>query len=170
MATRPGMYVGQDELEVRGDMLKVGDSAPNFALTSNNWATKTLKDYAGKVKIFSVMPSLETRVCAAQTRRFNEEAAGLGDDIVILGISSDLPYTQRRWCAAEGVEQVETLSDHKSMGFSDAYGVHVVPLRICQRALFVVDKNNVVQYAEYVPMIGNEVTFSAALEKAKELV
>src|SRR5690242_7876620 len=140
MATRPGMYVGQDELEVRGEMLAVGDTAPAFTLTSNNWAPKTLQDFEGKVKILSVVPSLDTRVCAAQTRRFNEEAAKLGDDIVIIGISSDLPYTQRRWCAAEGIEQVVTLSDHKTMAFSDTYGVHVVPMRICQRALFVVDK------------------------------
>jgi thiol peroxidase len=164
------MYVGQDELEVRGEQLSVGDTAPAFSLTSNNWSPKTLGDFAGKVKILSVVPSLETRVCAAQTRRFNEEAAKLGDDVAILGISSDLPYSQRRWCAAEGIEQVITLSDHKTMGFSDAYGVHVVPMRICQRALFVIDKNNVIRYAEYVPIMGNEVSFDAALAKARELI
>jgi thiol peroxidase len=170
MATRPGMYVGQDELEVRGEMLKVGDTAPEFSLTGNNWSPKTLADFAGKVKILSIVPSLDTRVCAAQTRRFNEEATGLGSSVIVLGISADLPYAQRRWCAAEGIDQVVTLSDHKSMAFSETYGVHVIPLRICQRALFVLDKNNVIRYAEYVPVMGNEVTFDAALAKAKELV
>lgn len=170
MATRPGMYVGQDELEVRGEMLQVGDTAPDFSLTGNNWSPKTLADFAGKVKILSVVPSLDTRVCAAQTRRFNEEATALGSDVIVLGISADLPYAQRRWCAAEGIDQVVTLSDHKTMEFSESYGVHVTPLRICQRALFVLDKNNVIRYAEYVPVIGNEVSFDAALATAKELV
>jgi thiol peroxidase len=170
MATRPGMMVGQNEMEVGGEMLHVGDSAPEFSLTSNNWTPKSLADYAGKVKILSVVPSLDTRVCAAQTRRFNEEATNLGGDVIVLGISADLPYAQRRWCAAEGIDRVVTLSDHKTMQFSDTYGVHVLPLRICQRALFVIDKNNVIQYAEYVPVMGNEVSFDAALAKAKELV
>lgn len=170
MATRPGMVVGNDELEVRGDMLNVGDAAPDFALTSNNWSPKSLADFEGKVKILSVVPSLDTRVCAAQTRRFNEEVTSLGSDVVVLGISADLPYAQRRWCAAEGIDRVVTLSDHKTMSFSDAYGVHVTPMRICQRALFVVDKNDVIQYAEYVPIIGSEVDFDAALSKVKKLV
>jgi thiol peroxidase len=164
------MYVGQEELAVQNEMLKVGDFAPDFTLTANNWSSKTLADYEGKVKIISVVPSLDTRVCAAQTRRFNEEAAGLGSDVVILTVSADLPYAQRRWCAAEGIDQVVTLSDHKDMNFSDAYGVHVIDMRITQRALFVIDRDDVVQYAEYVPIIGNEVHFDDALAKARALV
>jgi thiol peroxidase len=151
-------------------MLKVGDPAPDFRLTANNWSIKSLADYAGKVKIISVVPSLDTRVCAAQTRRFNQEAAGLGSEVVILTVSADLPYAQRRWCAAEGIDQVETLSDHKDMNFSDAYGVHVIDMRITQRALFVLDRENVIQYAEYVHLMGDEVTFDSALAKARELV
>jgi thiol peroxidase len=164
------MVVGQTEHPVQHDMLKVGDPAPAFHLTANDWSQKTLADYAGKVKILSIVPSLDTRVCAAQTRRFNQEAATLGDGIVILTVSADLPYAQRRWCGAEGVEHVVTLSDHRDMSFSDAYGVHVSDMRICQRALFVIDRNDVIQYAEYVPMMGSEVTFDAALQKARELV
>ncbi len=170
MTSRPGMFIGQDEMAVQNDMLKVGEVAPDFELTANNWAMKTLADYADKIKIISVVPSLDTRVCAAQTRRFNVEAAGLADDIVILTVSADLPYAQRRWCAAEGIDQVVTLSDHKDMNFADAFGVHVIDMRITQRALFVLDREDVVQYAEYVPAIGNEVTFDAALAKARELV
>ncbi len=168
--TRPGMVIGETEFAVHNDTLKVGDSAPDFRLTANDWKPKTLADYPGKVKILSIIPSLDTRVCAAQTRRFNQEAANLSDDVVILTVSADLPYAQRRWCGAEGIDKVITLSDHKDMNFSDGYGVHVSDLRICQRALFVVDQNNVVQYAEYVPIMGHEVTFDAALTKARELV
>lgn len=164
------MFIGETEFPVQNAMLAVGDAAPNFRLTANDWSTKTLNDYADKIKILSIVPSLDTRVCAAQTRRFNQEAANLGENIVILTISADLPYAQRRWCGAEGIDKVVTLSDHKDMNFSDGFGVHVSPLRICQRALFVVDQHNVVQYAEYVPIIGHEVNFDAALAKARELV
>ena len=167
---RPGMMLGTVEHPVQGEMLKVGDPAPDFRLKANDWTIKSLADYAGKVKIFSVVPSLDTRVCAAQTRRFNQEAAALGENVVILTVSADLPYAQRRWCAAEGIDRVETLSDHFDMNFSDAYGVHVTDMRICQRSVFVVDQNNVVQLAQYIPVMGDEVDFDAALNKARELV
>lgn len=170
MMSRPGMMLGTVEHPVQGEMLKVGDPAPDFRLKANDWTIKSLADYAGKVKIFSVVPSLDTRVCAAQTRRFNQEAAALGENVVILTVSADLPYAQRRWCAAEGIDRVETLSDHFDMNFSDAYGVHVTDMRICQRSVFVVDQNNVVQLAQYVPVMGDEVDFDAALNKARELV
>jgi thiol peroxidase len=168
--TRAGMMIGETEHPVQGDMLRVGDAAPDFTLTANNWTTKTLADYEGKVKIISCVPSLDTRVCAAQTRRFNQEASDLGEDVVILTVSADLPYAQRRWCAAEGIERTETLSSHYDMSFADAYGVHVTTLRITQRTVFVLDRGNVVQLAEYVPVIGNEINFDAALAKARELV
>ncbi|MDZ4763680.1 MAG: thiol peroxidase [Chloroflexota bacterium] len=167
---RQGMTIGSMEFAVQNAMLNVGDAAPDFRLTANNWSPKRLNDYAGKVKIISVVPSLETRVCAAQTRRFNEEAAGLSEDVVVLTVSADLPYAQARWCSAEGIERVATLSDHKDMNFSDAYGVHVSDLRICQRAVFVVDKNDVVQLAEYVREMGDEVNFDGALAEARTLV
>ncbi len=167
---RPGMKLGDTEFAVKNEMLKVGDVAPDFRLTSNNWQTKTLADYDSKVKIISVVPSLETRVCAAQTRRFNEEAANLSDNIVVLTVSADLPYSQRRWCSAEGIDRVSTLSDHKDMNFSDVYGVHVMDLRICQRACFVVDQHNIVQHVDYVYVMGDDVNFADALAKARELV
>jgi thiol peroxidase len=164
------MMIGETEHLVQGDMLRVGDAAPDFRLTANNWGAKTLADYDGRVKLISCVPSLDTRVCAAQTRRFNQEASDLGEDVVILTVSADLPYAQRRWCAAEGIERTETLSSHYDMSFADAYGVHVTTLRITQRAVFVLDKQNVIQLAEYVPVIGNEINFDAALAKARELV
>ncbi|MBZ0284136.1 MAG: thiol peroxidase [Anaerolineae bacterium] len=164
------MKIGTMEHPVEGAMLQVGSPAPDFKLTANDWTMKTLSDYAGKVKILSIVPSLDTRVCSAQTRRFNEEAAAFGDDVVVLTISADLPYAQRRWCGAEGIERVVTLSDHKDMNFSDVYGVHVTDLRICQRACFVVDQNNVVQFVDYVPVIGEEINFVAALSAVQKLV
>lgn len=167
---RAGMRIGEIEYPVQGEMLQVGAVAPNFKLMANNWTAKTLGDYAGKVKIISVVPSLDTRVCSAQTHYFNKAASDLSEAIVILTVSADLPYAQRRWCGAEGVDRVETLSDHKDMNFSEAYGVHVCDLRICQRACFVVDKNDVVQYAEYMPAIGSEINFEAVLATARELV
>jgi thiol peroxidase len=168
--SRPGMMLGTVEHPVQGEMLKIGDIAPDFRLKANDWKIKSLADYDGKVKIFSLVPSLDTRVCAAQTRRFNQEAAALSEKVVILTVSADLPYAQRRWCAAEGIDRVETLSDHFDMNFSDAYGVHVTDMRICQRSVFVVDQHNVVQLAQYVPVMGDELDFDSVLEKARELV
>jgi thiol peroxidase len=168
--TRAGMMLGEREFPVEGAMLETGYPAPDFALTANNWQMKSLADYAGKIKLISVVPSLDTRVCATQTRRFNAEASNLSSDTVVLTVSADLPYAQRRWCAAEGIERVETLSDHKDMNFSNAFGVHVIDLRITQRAVFVLDQNNVVRYAEYVHVMGDEPNYEAALDAVKALV
>lgn len=170
MGKRPGMMVGSHEHPVQGDMLEVGQKAPDFVLLANDRSPRTLADYSGKVKIFSVIPSIDTSTCAAQTHRFNKEAASLGDDVVILTVSSDLPPALKRYCGNEGIDKTETLSTHKDMQFADAYGVHDTEWRGCQRAVFVVDRDDVVQYAEYVPVIGEEVNFEAALSKAKELV
>lgn len=170
MNNRPGMMIGSTDHPVAGPMLTIGDHAPDFALTANDWTMKTLADYKGKVKIVSIVPSLDTRVCSAQTRRFNVEAAALGDNVVVLTVSADLPYAQRRWCGAEGIERVVTLSDHKDMSFSTAYGVHVTDLRICQRACLVVDQNDIVRHVDYVPVIGNEIDFVAALSQVQNLL
>ena len=167
---RTGMLVGDNEHTVQNDMLEVGATAPDFSLIANNFASKSLADYTEKVKILSVIPSIDTGVCSAQTRRFNEEAAKLSDEIVVLTVSADLPYALRRYCGNEGIENTETLSTHRDMGFADDYGVHDVVLRVCQRAVFVLDKDNVVQLAEYVYKMGDEVNFDAALSKAQELV
>ena len=171
MTNRPGMKVGDVEHPIQGDMLTVGSEAPDFVLVANDMqSTKSLADYAGKVKILSVVPSLETSVCSAQTRRFNEAAAGLGDDVVILTISADLPFAQKRWCGAEGLDQAVTLSTHRDMKFSDDYGVHDTAWRMNQRAVFVLDRDDVIQHTEYMSVMGNEVDFEAALAKARELL
>lgn len=169
MANRPGMVVRGKEHPVQGDMLEVGAKAPDFELVAQDFSRTTLGDFGDKVKILSVVPSLETGVCSAQTRRFNQEAASLGDNVVILTVSSDMPFTQARWCGAEGIDQVITLSSHHDMKFSDDYGVHDTEWRMNQRALFVLDANNVIQYAEYVHMMGDDVDFEAGLAAARRL-
>ncbi|MCY3797516.1 MAG: thiol peroxidase [Chloroflexi bacterium] len=166
--TRKGLMVGDNEHHVQNEMLTVGSEAPDFALIANDLSGKSLADYAGKVKVISVIPSIDTGVCADQTRRFNAEAASL-DDTVVLTVSADMPFALGRFCGAEGIDNTETLSTQRDMAFADDYGVHDTEWRICQRAVFVLDRNNVVQHAEYVPIIGNEVDYDAALAKAKEL-
>jgi len=168
--SRPGMKVGPIEHRVQNEMLRVGSPAPDFTLTATDSTPRTLANYAGKVKIISCVPSVDTSVCSAQTRRFNQEAANLDDRIVILTVSADLPFALRRYCATEGIANSETLSDHRTMKFSDDYGVHDTDWRVCQRAVFVVDQEDIVQHAEYVDTIGHEVDFDAALRKARELV
>lgn len=165
---RKGLMVGDSEHQVRNEMLAIGAAAPDFSLIANDLSSKSLADYAGKVKVISVIPSIDTGVCADQTRRFNTEAAAL-ENTVVLTVSADMPFALGRFCGSEGIENTETLSTQRDMQFADDYGVHDTDWRICQRAVFVLDRENVVQHAEYVPIIGNEVDFDAALAKAKEL-
>ena len=165
---RKGLMVGDSEHHVQNEMLEVGAAAPDFSLIANDLSSKSLADYAGKVKVISVVPSIDTGVCADQTRRFNAEAAALGNTVV-LTVSADMPFALGRFCGSEGIENSETLSTQRDMQFADDYGVHDTDWRICQRAVFVLDRDNVVRHAEYVPVIGNEVDFDAALAKAQEL-
>ncbi|RRJ64803.1 thiol peroxidase [Paenibacillus oralis] len=135
-------------LTLVGPELKVGDTAPDFRLNKNLLEEATLQDYAGKIKLISVVPSLDTGVCDAQTRRFNEEASSLGDDVVVLTVSADLPFAQARWCGAAGVDRVVTLSDYKDNSFGKAYGVLIKEFALDMRAVFVVDKENKIQYVQ----------------------
>lgn len=170
MSSRPGMMVGSNEHPVQGPMLEPGNPAPDFTLIANDLSPRTLDQYAGKVKIISVIPSIDTGVCAAQTRRFNAEAASLGDQVAVLTVSADLPFALKRYCGNEGIQNTETLSTHRDMKFADDYGVHDTAWRICQRAVFVIDQHNIIRHAEYVPVIGQEVNFDAALEAARRLL
>jgi thiol peroxidase len=170
MVTRPGMMVGAKEHHVQNEMLQVGAKAPDFVLVDNRWQDKTLADYRSKVKIISCVPSLDTEICSAQTRHFNEDAVRLGEQVMVLAVSADLPPTQRRWCAAEGIERVVTLSCSRGMRFADDYGVHDTDWGVCQRAVFVVDADDVVRLAEYVPSIGQEVNFETVLNTVRDLI
>ncbi|MFQ5612118.1 MAG: thiol peroxidase [Anaerolineae bacterium] len=162
-----GVTFQGNPLTVKGDQLKVGDKAPDFSLLGNDLSQVSLADSAGKVRLISVVTSLDTGICDAQTHRFNEEAASLGDEVVILTVSADLPFAQARWCGAAGVDRVQTLSDHRDMGFGDAYGTHVKELRLEQRSVFVVDGEGIVRYAEYVPEIAQHPDYEAALAAVK---
>lgn len=150
-----------------GGKVEVGQKAPDFSLITNKLGRATLADSAGKVRIISVVPSLDTGICDAQTRKFNEAASELGDGIVILTVSADLPFAQARWCGAAGVDRVETLSDHFDLAFGNAYGVHVKELRLDSRAVFVVDAKDVVTYAQYVGEIAEHPDYDGALAAAK---
>lgn len=168
MQERKGAFLfPKDPVTLIGPELKPGDKAPDFTVVANNLSTVTLKDTAGKVRIISVVPSLDTGVCDTQTRKFNEAASGLGDHVVVLTISADLPFAQKRWCGAAGVERVQTLSDHREMSFGSAYGTYNKEFRLESRAVFVVDSSDTVTYVEYVPAAGQEPNYEAVLEAAK---
>ena len=157
-----------DPLTVIGNALSVGDKAPDFELLANDLSTVKLSDSAGKVRLLSVVPSLDTSICDLQTRRFNEEAAEMGEKVVAYAVSADLPFAQDRWCSAAGVDRLETLSDHRDMSFGEAYGTWIKELRLEQRAIFVVDGDGVIQYVEYVPEIAQHPDYDAALEALKK--
>lgn len=145
-----------------GEQLQVGDQAPNFTVLSNDLSEKSLADYAEKVKLISVVPSLDTGVCSEQTKRFNEEADKL-DNVHILTISMDLPFAQSRWCAAEGVKNLDTLSDHREADFGKKYGVLIEELRLLARAIFVVDEQDRVTYVEYVKEVSSHPDYDQVL-------
>ena len=153
-----------------GKEVKVGDKAPAFTLLDNGLGEKTLADYAGKVKVISVVPSLDTGVCDAQTRWFNQNVSKLGDNVVVLTVSVDLPFAQKRWCGAAGIDQVETLSDHRDLSFGKNYGFVLEGLRLLSRGIVVIDKDDVVRYVEYVPEVTSAVNFDAAEAATKALV
>ena len=171
MAERSGAVTMRgNPLTLVGNELKVGDAAPDIEVLSNDLKPVKLSSYRGKVCIVSTVPSLDTPVCDMETRRFNQEAANLGDDMVILTISMDLPFAQKRWCGAAGVDKVATLSDHREAAFGDAYGVLIKELRLLARAVFVVDKEGVIRYVQLVKEIAEEPDYDAVIAAAKELM
>jgi thiol peroxidase len=152
-----------------GDELKVGDKAPDFSLKATDMSDKTLADFAGKVKIISVVPSLDTPVCDTETRKFNEAAAALGVGVIVLTVSVDLPMAQKRWCGAAGVENVVCLSDFKDHSFGPAYGVRIKEIGLLARQVMVVDKDDTIQHVQLVGEVAEEPDYDAALDKAKSL-
>jgi thioredoxin-dependent peroxiredoxin len=157
-------------LTLLGEEVKVGDKAPDFTVTDNNLKPVQFSSFSGKTCILSVVPSLDTPICDMTTRRFNEEAANLGDGVLILTISMDLPFAQARWCGSAEITAVKTLSDHKDASFGLSYGVLIKDLRLLSRAVFVVDKNGTVQYKEIVDEIAKEPSFDAVLNTVKNIM
>jgi len=160
-------FAGQDVTLVGAD-LRVGQKAPEFTAHANDWSVvKALGSTRGKVRIIGSLPSLNTSVCDRETRRFNVEAASLGEDIAILMLSMDLPWTQKDWCAAAGVEKVVTLSDHMTADFGEKYCLLIKEQRILRRAIFVVDRNDFIVYAAYMATLGEEPQYEEVLAAAK---
>ena len=164
---RPGATTLKgNPLTLIGPELKAGDAAPDFSATDGALKPVTLKDTGTNVRIFSVVPSLDTPVCDAQTKRFNEEAAKL-PDVEIFTVSMDLPFAQKRWCGAFGVDNVKMLSDHKDGSFGANYGTLIKELRIESRAIFVLDRDNKIRHAEYVKEVADFPNYEAALSAAR---
>ncbi len=164
-----GVTFKGNPLTVIGAKLKVGDPAPDFRLLNNDLAEVTLKSSAGKIRFISVTPSLDTSICDLQARRFNEEAAKFNQDVIVYTVSVDLPFAQKRWCGAAGIDRVETLSDHRDMNFGNAYGTHIKELRLEQRSIFIVDKHDVIRYVQYVPEVAQHPDYDEALAALKQI-
>jgi thiol peroxidase len=154
-------------LTLVGKALKVGDAAPDFEVLDNDLAPVNFDSFRGKVCVVSSVPSLDTPVCDMETRRFNEEAGNLGPDIRVLTISMDLPFAQKRWCGAAGVDKVVTLSDHRGASFGMAYGVLIKELRLLARAVFVIDGTGIIRHIEIVKELTEEPDYEAVLKAAK---
>ena len=152
-------------MDLIGDEVSPGDAAPGFDLAANDLSSVTLDDTSG-VRVFNVVPSLDTPICDAQIRRFNEEAGGL-EGVSVYCVSCDLPFAQARWCGAAGVEDVTTLSDYKDGNFGEGWGTMIAPLKIQSRAVFVVNAHNTVVHAEYVPEVTDHPNYDAALAAAR---
>jgi len=156
-------------LTLVGKEVAVGEPAPDFEVLDNGLAPVRLSTYRGKVCIVSSVPSLDTPVCDTQTRRFNQEAAALSQDVVVLTISMDLPFAQARWCGAAGIDRVRTLSDHREASFGRAFGLLIQELRLLARAVYVVDRDGVVRHGQIVREIAQEPDYAAALAAARGL-
>jgi thiol peroxidase len=158
-----------NSLTLVGAELKVGDPAPDFEVLDNDLKPVKFSSFRGKVCVLSAVPSLDTPVCDMETRRFNTEAVNIGPNVAILTISMDLPFAQKRWCAAAGVDKLVTLSDHRDAAFGKAYGVLIKELRLLARVVFVVDRKGVIQYIQTVKEVGKEPDYNAVLAAVKKL-
>ncbi|HME07386.1 MAG TPA: thiol peroxidase [Bryobacteraceae bacterium] len=156
-----------NKMTLVGPELKSGQTAPDFDAVNDSLQPVNLEKTGHSVRIFSVIPSLDTPVCDAQTKRFNEEVSKL-PGVDVFSVSMDLPFAQKRWCGAYGVDRIKMLSDHKTGSFGEQYGTLIKELRIESRALFVVDKDNTLRYVEYVPEVADHPNYDAALEAARQ--
>jgi thiol peroxidase len=156
-------------LTLLGPELNVGDKAPDVTLTNTDLAPVQLASFRGKVCIVSTVPSLDTPVCDMETRRFNEEAGAMGDDVTVLTVSMDLPFAQKRWCGAAGVDKVITLSDYAEMSFGRAYGVLIKELKLLARAVFVLDREGIIQYIQLVKEVADEPNYQDILDAVSQI-
>ena len=162
------IQAGGKDATVIGDDVQVGQTAPEFTAHALDWSiVHGIGDTQGKVRVIAAVPSLDTDTCDRETRRFNQEAASLDDDIVIMVLSTDLPYAQKRWCGAAGVDQVMVLSDHMAAEFGEKYACLIKERRILRRSVFVVDRQDKITYVAYMPALGVEPDYEEVLEAAR---
>ncbi len=156
-------------LTLTGSLPKVGEPAPDFEVLANDLSPVKLSDFRPKVCVICAVPSLDTPVCDTEVRKFNERVTSLGDDVAVLAISTDLPFAQQRWCGAAGIENIQTLSDHRDAEFGKSYGILIEGLRLLARAVFVVDKEGLIRYIEVVDELTNEPDYEGALKAVTDL-
>ena len=156
-------------LTLIGNLPRVGETAPDFEILDNDLSPVKLSSFRGKVCAIVSVPSLDTSVCDIETRRFNEEAGNLGPDVEIIAVSMDLPFAQKRWCGAAGVEKVTTLSDHFDASFGMGYGVLIKELRLLARAVFVIDREGAIQYVQTVKEVTDEPDYNEVLDAVRKL-
>ena len=171
MTERKGVVTFKgNPLTLVGDAVSVGQKIPDFTVLGNDLSAVKLSSFAGKIVLLSLVPSLDTPVCDIETRRFNAEAAKLGEDVVVLTVSMDLPFAQKRWCGAAGIDRVITLSDHRDASAGLATGMLIKELRLLARAVFVLGRDGTVAYAQVVPEMTHEPDYEAALAAARNLL
>ena len=167
---RKGIITFQgNPLTLTGNEIRVGDKAPDFTVLTGELKEIGSKDFAAKVKVISVTPSLDTPVCDLQARMFNSEAAKLPADVTVLNISMDLPFAISRFCTSAGIDKVKALSDHRDASFGNSYGVLIRELRLLARSIVIIDKSDVIRYIEIVPELTNEPDYEKALEALKKI-
>ncbi len=157
-------------LTLLGPDLQVGEKAPDFRAVDTDLNPVTLQDFSGKVLLISVTPSLDTPVCDAQGKKFNEIAANLSEDVVVINISVDLPFAQRRWCGVNNIDRIKVISDYQERDFGLKYGVLIKELKLLARSVWIVDKDGVIRYKQIVPEVTNEPDYDAAITALKEIV
>lgn len=159
-----------NKFSLSGAELNEGSKAPDFTLAANDLSDVSLKDFKGRVVILSAVPSLDTPTCSIETARFNKEASKFDDKVKILTVSKDLPFAQARWCAAQGVKNLQTLSDYKNTSFSHDYGLLINGLHLLTRAVFVIDGEGVIRYVQFVKEVSEEPDYKAVLDAVNELI
>ena len=171
MGERTGLItIHGNGLTLVGEDVGVGDAAPEFTVLDNDLSPVSFSAHKGKVRVICAVPSLDTPVCDTETRRFNKEAEALGADVIVLVISMDLPFAQKRWCGAAGIERIQTLSDHRHAAFGMAYGVLIKELRLLARAAFVVDRDDTIRYIQLVPEVSSEPDYDDVLAAVRKLL
>lgn len=170
MSEKKGAVTFKGEpLTLVGQQVDVGQKAPDFETSGNDMSPTKLSNFAGKTVVICSVPSLDTPVCATMTRQFNERAADLDEDIVVLTVSMDLPFAQKRWCGAENIERVQTVSDHRNADFGEKYGMLVKELRLLARCVWIIDEDGIVRYKQLVKEISDEPDYDAVMKELEKV-